>query len=288
MQPDLESIPVADRLGEGIRWHPGEQRLYWVDIERGLIHRAAPPFAEVETHALGFPVACLGFRSRGGLVLGTRHGFARWDAATHRLEPIVDPEPDRANARFNDGAVDRAGRFWAGTMTETGFGNSLYRLDPDGRVERKLLGLGISNGLGWSPDNRTMYLTDSARATIFAFDFDLASGDIERPRALVVATGGLGTPDGLAVDSEGCLWSAHWDGWAINRYDPQGKLTFQIRLPVQRPTSCAFGGADLGELYVTSAWTGLAAGARARQPLAGAVIILHPGVRGTPEPLFTG
>jgi L-arabinonolactonase len=280
-------VSVGSQLGEGPLWHPREQALYWVDIEGHCFHRFHPDTGAHETFAVGQPVGCLAFRASGGLILALRDGLAFWDPQTQALQFVADPEADRPDARFNDGRVDRQGRFWAGTLGK-GATSSLYRLDPDGSVYKMESGITISNGIGWSPDDRTMYFTDSPLSVIYAYDFDPASGTIENRRPFVRVPDGEGWPDGLTVDSEGCVWSAHWDGWRIVRYDPAGKVEREIPLPVQCPTSCAFGGPDLNELYITSAWTALSDAERKAQPLVGDLLRLQTDVVGQEESEFLG
>jgi L-arabinonolactonase len=281
-------LAVGNRVGEGPRWNVAEQALYWVDIEGHAIWRYHPADGRLERWDLGLPVGALAFRAGGGLVLATRDGFAFWDPAAPTLRFIADPEADRPDNRFNDAGVDPRGRFWAGTMGGGDPVGNLYRLDPDGAVTRMETGVRTSNGIGWSPDGRLMYYTDSEAKVIYAYDYDPARGAIANRRDFISTPDEAGVPDGLAVDVEGYIWSARWDGWKITRYDPAGRAVREIRLPVARVTSCAFGGADLDELYITSAWSGLTADARRAQPAAGDVFRLRPGVRGMAEPHFAG
>jgi sugar lactone lactonase YvrE len=280
-------LAVGNELGEGPLWSAEEQALYWVDIERGCIHRLYPATGAHEGFDVGLPVSALGLRASGGLVTATRDGFALWDPETQALRFIADPEADEPDARFNDGAVDRQGRFWAGTMS-SGPTSSLYRLDPDGSVHRMESGITTSNGIGWSPDNRTLYFTDSPLRVIYAYDFDPATGAIENRRPFVHTPEEEGVPDGLTVDSEGSVWSARWGGWQVTRYDPAGKMEREIRLPVQYPTSCTFGGPRLDELYITSARIKLSEAEREAQSWAGDLFRLRTGVKGLAAPKFLG
>jgi sugar lactone lactonase YvrE len=281
-------LPVQNRLGEGPRWNAGEGRLYWVSIEEDTFYRYDPASGRQEQFDVGQPVSVLAFREKGGLIMGTRDGFATWDFAAQALTIIASPEAGKEGARFNDGAVDPAGRFWAGTMTHTGATSSLYRLDPDGAVHTMEKGLAISNGIGWSLDGRTMYLTDSPRYVIYAYDFDLQSGSISNKRVFVQNSESEGQPDGLTVDSEGYIWSPHWGGYSVLRYDPSGQLERKVELPVSQVTACAFGGPDLTDLYITSAWSDLSPEQRAREPLAGDLFVLRTDIRGREEPAFRG
>lgn len=225
--------------------------------------------------------------------MATQRGFALWNEPSAALTFLADPEADHPETRFNDGAVDPAGRFWAGTMLEgsedwdSAPGN-LYRLDPDLTLTRMETGVAISNGIGWSPDCKTMYFTDSPRQVIYAYDYDLLTGAIANRRPFIHTPGEASVPDGLTVDSEGCIWSARWGGWRLIRYDPQGKREREIALPVQYPTSCTFGGPELDALYITSANTALSAQQREAQPLAGDIFRIIPGIKGLERPRFLG
>lgn len=280
-------LKVQNKLGEGPLWHPQEQRLYWVDIEAQRFHRLDPADGNHEVFEVGVLLGALAFREAGGLVLATQNGFAFWNETEQTPQFFNDPEADKPQARFNDGAVDPQGRFWAGTMGD-GANNHLYRLDPDGTVHAMESGISIANGIGWSLDHKTMYFTDSTLRMIYAYDFDAATGAIENRRAFSHTPNEPGVPDGLTVDSEGFIWSARWDGWKITRYDPEGNVEREIKIPAQCPTSCTFGGLNLDQLYVTSAGIGLDWMERVRQPEAGNLFRINVGIRGLPEPKFLG
>lgn len=283
---ELEHVlSVQARLGEGPLWDPHEGVLYFVDIESDCYHRYNPATGAHERVDVGLPIGVLALRQTGGLLLATRDGFAFWDPAARRRTPIADPEAHKPHARFNDGAVDGQGRFWAGTLGD-GEQNNLYRLDPNLSVKLVETGIGVSNGIGWSPDQKTMYYTDSPRQIIYAYDFDPDSGELSHRRPFVLSLGERGFPDGLAVDSQGFVWSARWEGWKVTRYDPQGQVEREISLPVERVTSCAFGGPNLDELYITTAWTGLNDTGRAQQPLAGDLFRVRVGIKGMPPARF--
>ena len=291
MVNEVEHVLAAqNKLGEGPVWSSEEQALYWVDIESNCFCRLYPTTGKYEVFDVGVPVGVLALRASGGLVMATKSGFAFWHPHTE-LHLIADPEVVKPHTRFNDGAVDSQGRFWAGTMCglpkmcEEPEG-SLYRLDPDSSVHMVETGLTISNGIGWSPDNKLLYLTDSPLHMIYAYDFDVAAGAIENRRPFIHTPDEEGVPDGLAVDSEGCIWSARWDGWKVTRYELSGKVEREIRLPVQYPTSCAFGGEDLDELHITSAWTALSEEQRKNQPFAGDLFRVKTGIKGLERPKF--
>ncbi len=280
-------LTIKNKLGEGPLWHPEEELLYWVDIEGECFHRYSPETGKGDTVPVGQPVGCLALRATGGLILGLRDGIAFWDQNTSKIEIIDNPEVGRTNARFNDGKVGPGGRFWAGTMGEDDQ-SSLYRLDPDLSIHTMETGITISNGIDWSPDNKIMYYTDSPLRVIYAYDFDLESGSISNRRDFVKVPVEDGFPDGLTVDSEGFVWSAHWDGWRLTRYDHKGSIERVVYLPVQRPTSCAFGGRDLDQLFITSAWTGLSETDRREQPLAGDLFWVQTKVKGQQQDKFLG
>ena len=282
-------ISVNNELGEGPLWDEKEQALYWVNITKGRFHRLYPATGKHDRFEIGMPVGVLGFRASGGLVMATQRGLAFWDMKTQTLQHVAQPEADIPNSHFNDGAVDRQGRFWAGTVVNGKEDGSLYRLDSDLSVHKMETGISCSNGIGWSLDNKTMYYTDSPALAIYAYDFDPASGEIANRRVFVRTPENEGVPDGLAVDSEGFIWSARWDGWKVSRYDPQGKLEREIKLPARFVTSCAFGGEQLDELYITTAMTEESKEEIKRtQPWAGDLFRAHPGVKGLPAPRFAG
>ena len=277
-------------LGEGPLWCPREQVLYWLDIKRPAIYRFDPQSGQTGQWTMPSDIGCMALREQGGMVVGLRTGFAFLDFETGAVTALADPEADRPDNRFNDGKVDRQGRFWAGTLNDAESEplGSLYRLDADGTVTLMQDGAVVSNGIGWSPDDRTMYFTDSVIRTIWAFDFDPGSGAIANRRIFAEVPNGTGYPDGLTVDSEGFVWSAVWDGWRIVRYDPAGNIDREVVMPVQRPTSCMLGGPDLRTLYVTSASIHLDAGALERGPRAGGLFALQVDTAGLPEPRFAG
>lgn len=243
-------------LGEGPLWSADQQCLYWVDIMGKCYWRFDPVSGQHESIDVGTFVGVLAERVSGGLIMATKNGIGFWDEQKRVLDIVAHPESNRPHMRFNDGAVDSAGRFWAGTMTmtrEDGYGGILYRFDPDGSLHAMLEGVGTSNGIGWSPDNRIMYYTDTTRRIIYAFDFDATTGNIANQRVLVETPQHSGGPDGLAVDDEGFIWSAQWNGARLVRYAPDGSIERIIPVPALRPTCPVFGGPDRRTLYITSA-----------------------------------
>jgi L-arabinonolactonase len=277
-------------LGEGPRWDPVGHALFWLDAKRPAIFRWTPGVGQTGHWPLPRPLGCLAPCRSGRWVLADADGFAFLDLDTGALRRIGDPEPELARNQFNDGAVDRAGRFWAGTMDVNGKipTGSLYRLDADLTMHRIASGFCCLNGLGWSPDERTMYVTDSTQRTIWAYEFRLERGDIDHRRVFARLSPEDGLPDGLAVDSEGFVWSAIWDGWRLIRFAPDGTVDCELRLPVQRPTACAFGGIDGQTLYITSAADELNPSSLREGPLAGALFAVDLPVGGMQAPAFAG
>ena len=283
-------LPVPALLGESPVWCPGDKVLYWVDIKRPAIYRFDPATASTQTWPMPEHVGCIGLRQRGGAIAALRSGFAFVDFQTGAVCKLPSPILDGPDMRFNDGRCDRRGRFWAGTLHEARHPGtaSLYRFDPDGCSTEMIGGVTVSNGIAWSPDSRTMYFADSWTRTIYSFDFDLDSGTLRNRRVFAEVPDGSGVPDGATVDAEGFLWSANFDGGCITRYAPDGRVDRVIQMPVQRPTSCVFGGEDFNILYVTSASLNLTAQQRIEAPLAGGVFTVDAGVKGLPEPRFAG
>lgn len=282
------AIPGSDFLAEGPHWSVSEQRLHWVDILAPAIVSGSPAEGTRSSFAMPELVGCVVPMRSGGFIAATESGIKSVKSGV--ITTLSTPEADLPGNRFNDGKCDRAGRFWVGSLainTAPGQG-SLWRCDPNGTVIQIDSGFHIANGLGWSPDDKTFYFTDSGRRTIYAYDFDLARGDIANRRVFASVPEQSGTPDGLAVDSEGFVWSAHWDGWCITRYDPEGRVERVINLPVPRPTSCAFGGPDMKTLFVTTARIRLSAQQLAEAPLSGSILAVSVGVPGLPDPNFAG
>ena len=289
---ELEHIlPSRNKLGEGSLWDPDEQVLYWVDIRNNSYSRLDPVSGLQDTYDVGVPIGVLAVRTRGGLVMATKNGFAFWDPKTRQLEYIKNPEQGKPYMRFNDGAVDSRGRFWAGSMSEAENPQPegvLYRLDPDLSIHVMETGLSISNGIGWSPDDRTMYLTDSTPKIIYAYDFDAETGNISNRRVFVDAAKESYDPDGLRVDSQGYVWSVCWNGAKVLRYSPEGKLDRAIEVPALRPTSCAFGGPDLTDLYITSSRDALTQEQLENYPSSGDLFRLRMDIKGMQQYKFLG
>jgi sugar lactone lactonase YvrE len=278
---------VKATLGEGPVWTAREQALYWVDIPERRVFRWSEADG-VRTIPVAQHVCSLLPRASGGFVGGGYDGLLSI-GADFAIDVVDDLEPDMPRNRFNDGKIDRAGRFWAGTMdrTEQEASGSLYRVDADLDWRRIDSGYRVTNGPAFSVDGRTMYHTDSARQTVYEFDLD-EQGNASNRRVHLQFGDGDGYPDGMTVDAEGCLWIAFWDGWCVRRFSPKGERLTDVAVPVQRPTSVTFGGAALDRLFITSASRDLTQEELAGQPFAGGTFMTQPGVRGVVEQVFAG
>ena len=274
-------VVVRAELGEGPVWDPVQACLYFVDILRGRVHRYDPDTGTSRVYAVERKVGAVGLCETSELILAVQGGFMRLDQTTGRTTAIADVDADRPELRMNDGKCDPAGRFWAGTMAldERRGAGALYRLDPDGRVHTMLRDVTISNGLDWTGDGR-MYYIDSPTQRVDVLDFDLASGAIENRRPFVRIPVEEGTPDGLTLDAEGYVWVALWGGGAVQRYAPDGRLDRVVHVPVRYPTSCVFGGADLSDLFITTASVKLTEQERVEHPHAGGLFHARPGPKG--------
>ena len=278
-------------IGEGPVWDDRSQRLVFVDILDKAIHLYDPANGAHEKVDAGQAIGAVGVREAGGLILALERGFAILDPISGGVPSMLaEVEADNVTTRFNDGRCDASGRFWAGTMAydeEAGKG-TLYKLNPDHSVERVLSGVSVSNGLDWSSDNRTMYYIDSPTHAIDVFAFDLESGRLSERRRFVEIPTEAGLPDGMVVDQEDFIWVALWGGRSVRRYSPKGTLDRTVYLPVSQVTSCAFGGPDWADLYITSASLNLTAADLATEPLAGSLFRCRPGVRGRPSHRYQG
>ena len=271
------AVPRA-ALGEGPCWDAKAGALYWTDIPAHRVHRLAGNEAHTEWD-IGQPVGAIVPRAGGGLVLAARDGFLAMDLGTGGLSMLAEVEPGIPGNRMNDGACDRAGRFFAGTMAqdESPGAGALYVLATDHRVTRLVTGVGISNGIGWSPDDRHMYYIDSLTYRVDVFDYEPGTGAIGNRRAFASLGAGDVMPDGLAVDSEGSVWVAVWGGSEVRRYAPDSRLTLSVAVPAANVTSCAFGGPDLRTLYITTAaGPGRSGGALFACPVAAAGLPANP------------
>ncbi|RUA00177.1 MAG: SMP-30/gluconolactonase/LRE family protein [Candidatus Poseidoniales archaeon] len=265
--------------GEGPLWHPMERQVYWSDIPRGRIFRLNPFSRRHEQIYEGRIVGGYTIQSDGSLLLFMDRGsVAVWRDG--KLKYLVNEMEGETDNRFNDVAADPAGRVFCGTMPTDTRSATLYRMDTDGSVTTVLEGVGLSNGIGFSPDQKQMYYTDSLARKIYIFDYDIDSGDITNQRVFVETPDDGSIPDGMTVDAEGYVWGARWDGSSLYRYNPDGEQVVQIQFPAKKVSSVIFGGVDLTDMYVTTAGGGNKA---EEGPGAGGLFRLNVGIQGKPE-----
>jgi sugar lactone lactonase YvrE len=284
--------PMA--VGECPLWNPAEACLYWIDIDGFAVHRLHPASGAHNCWIMESEPSALALSAGGGLVVAMRAGFAHFDTANGVVTPIAPAPYDTAKVRFNDGRADAAGRFWVGTLYEPRDQQAaeMYVLE-HGKVRLAWSGgMTNSNGLGFSPDRKWMYHTDTAAHRIDRHGFDVATGAVADPQpfqqfaADKAAPAYGGRPDGAAVDSEGAYWCAMFEGGRLLRFAPDGTLLREVTLPLRCPTMVAFGGGDLRTLYITSASHNRSAAERAQYPLTGCVLSLRVDAAGLPEPLY--
>lgn len=288
----MEVEPLTDPalLGEGPCWHAEEQVLYWVDILGKSLHRYDPATGNDQQWALGEFVGTVAPRASGGLIVALEHGFGHFDPTTGIHDPWdpVEPIPE---TRFNDGKCDPAGRFWCGSMDKSEEQNlgTLYRMTADRVVEPIMSPVGISNGMGWSPDRTKMYYIDSPTRRIFVLDYDLETGAVENKQTLVELNESEGWPDGMTVDQEGNLWLAQWAGSCVTQRDPAtGAVMQTISTPAPHTSACCFGGPDLTDLYITSARKGLSEAQLQEFPQSGRLFRVKTAVAGSPTYAYAG
>ena len=282
-------VQTDNVLGEGPLWDAERAVLYWVDIANCKIHWLDHRNGNTGSWRLSARASALALRKDGSLLVATDQGFGVFDTVSGTLSVRLNPEPERMGNRSNDGHADALGRFWVGTMdnSEQIRSGAVYRLDPDWTCTRMLDGLGIPNGVICTPDCTTLFVAESKDCEIYSVSLD-HSDRLSGVRLFAHTHDAGCTPDGAALDEEGFLWNAQWGGSRIVRYAPTGAVDRIVTLPVEQPTSCAFGGPDLSTLFVTSARQGLSPEELARQPLAGSLLSFRPGVRGIQTYRFGG
>ena len=282
-------FPIRAQLGEGSLWDPETQRLWWVDILQNKVSVFDPRNRSNLAFDVAENVGTVVLSEDDSLIVALRSGIHRLDpesGATTRLGVVPECGP---KIRCNDGKCDPRGRFWVGTIVEGGERGSaaLHRLDADLTLSTHVRGVTISNGLVWSRDARRFFYTDTATQRVDVFDFDVERGTIANRRLVTEIPKQLGSPDGMAIDNEDQLWVALWAGSKVIRIDPEsGRTTFEVTLPVPNVTSCAFGGRDLDELYITTARSGMDEERLAAHPSAGSLFHAKLPYRGVPSARF--
>lgn len=290
-RPEVSAIrDFTATLGEGPLWRADEQALYWLDTMQRKIIRAPVPFTATEVRDLPYRPSCLATSSDGRLLIAYKKGLGLFDFSSGTATSLAIDGFELDLVSLNDGACDQAGRLWIGTRHSyaTDPIGALYCIEPDLSVRRVAEHFVVSNGIAFSPDGRTMYHADSRPGRIDACEFDVATGTLSQRRVFLDYAGTERRPDGCTTDADGFLWVAEIDGWRVARYAPDGTLDRTIMLPVSKPSSVSFGGADLSTLFVTSIRHGLSEAELAEQPLAGQLIIIDTDLHGVPEPVFRG
>lgn len=288
-------LEIESMLGESPLWDPNKKLLYWIDILKKQIHAFDPEKKINTSYNVNETITAIAHKRDGKLLVTQKKKICSFDFSTSQctnFNGVLEIEKDQPNNRFNDAKCDRRGRFWAGTMNDkerekdTG---ALYRIDALGTITCMANHLNLTNGMGWSPDNSKFYLMESLKYAIFVYDFDIDQGTISNRRLFAkVDEKSGGCPDGLTVDLEGYVWSAQPGLGRIVRYNPNGKIDGILELPVPRPSSCAFGGENLCTLYITTARELMSEADLKKYPLSGSLFTFDPGVKGIPEPIFSG
>ncbi|MBK6901933.1 MAG: SMP-30/gluconolactonase/LRE family protein [Saprospirales bacterium] len=282
---------IAAQLGEGPFWNHQTRELYWVDIEGKLLHIYDPVIRTDRTFPMPSRIGTVVPAGAEEALVALKDGIYKINTRTAMISLFCSLEADLPDNRFNDGKCDPAGRLWVGSMDlgTTRPTGALYRIDPDGKATKMLDSITISNGIAWTSDQKTMYYIDTPTRQIRAYDYDHASGDISNERVAVEVPRALGHPDGMAIDEEDKLWVGIWGGHCVARFDPRtGQLLSRIEVPALNVTSCAFGGANLDTLYITTASTDMTEEEQLAYPIAGALFKAVPGVRGVKSAFFGG
>ncbi|PTL37784.1 SMP-30/gluconolactonase/LRE family protein [Alkalicoccus saliphilus] len=276
-------------LAEGPAWDDRQNKLIWVDINGYKVNVFDPATGENKSYDVGQHAGAAAVREDGGLILALRDGFYLFEPDTEKLTLLHDPEPHLQGNRFNDGKCDPEGRFWAGTMVLEGDEGdaSLYRLDPGRRVETVLTGCTVANGLAWDTKKSVMYHIDTPTKKIRAYDYDPETGNLSNERTAVQVEEDAENPDGMTIDEDGNLWVAFFGGWGVSCYDPEtGEELQNIPIPAKQVTSCAFGGENRDELFITTAREGIPDDELEDQPHAGGIFRVKMKVKGAPAYRF--
>ncbi len=284
-------IDAKAKLGEGAYWDDQAGVLYWVDIEGRQLRVYDPRTQSERVDATSDRVGTVVPRASGGVVMAVGRGAVIVDEPGGAEQALCTFDEEPADSRMNDGKCDPNGRLWVGSISTKGVkeGSALYRVEADGSHRQMLTGITVSNGIVWTADERTMYYIDTPTRAVQGFDYDRATGDITKRRVAFEVPDGMGFPDGMTIDSEGMLWIAMWGGSAARRFDPStGEVLESIELPASNVTSCALGGVDLRDLYITTASVGLNEAQRASQPTAGGLFHARVDVPGVPQHRFAG
>lgn len=279
----VELYTFQSILGEGPIWHAAKKTCYWVDIEQGILYGYDWLTQQTSTWQFAYKLTMVIECTGDHLLLALDTSLARFTPETGQLDWLVDIEPGISAHRCNDGASDSKGRLWAGTMHRQHLheAGSLYCIDEQLTVTKKVEKVSISNGLAWSLDNKRLYYIDSPTQKVQCYLFDEETGDIVFEKTAIDIPAELGGPDGMTIDAEGMLWVAHWGGFGVYRWNPlTGELLTKIAVPAPHVTSCAFAGENLDYLLITTARENMTEEALAQYPQSGNTFIAQPGVKG--------
>lgn len=280
-------VEMKNELGEGAIWNHETEEFWHIDIEGKQFFTTKIQKLEQQAYDVGQRIGTIVPNTLGQAVLALQDGIYTYNFDSANQELIISPEDSIANIRFNDGKCDPAGRLWVGSMglDQMAYRASLYSIDHD-VAKQRLDSITISNGIVWSSDQKTMYYIDTPDENVKAFDYDLATGDISNKR-VVIEIGGIGFPDGMAIDSEDKLWIALWNGNMVGRWDPlSGELIGKVNVPAHNITSCAFVGQNLDSLIITSARVDMSAEELDMYPLAGSLFVVVPGIQGVKSSFY--
>ncbi len=274
-------LDTKSQLGEGAIWHPGQQKLYWIDIIGQKLHAHDPASDDLESWDMPDPIGTVVPAENGKFLVALKSGIHWFDPETEELKLFAHPEKGGDRFRYNDGKCDPAGRFWVGSMGPKKQA-SLYCIFPDGSAKKVLEGISTSNGICWSEKKAEMYYIDTPTRIIQVFDYDKETGKISNGDTAVVINPELGAPDGMCIDAEGHLWVGIWGGHAVACFDPEsGKHIRSIPVPAKNVTSCWFGGPGLEVLYITTARVGTDEEILEKYPHAGGLFRVKPGAKGS-------
>lgn len=267
---------VNDLLGESPVWDHRRGLLFWVDIDNGIIHSLEPETKQLLNYALHEKIGCIALVGEKDFILATESGLHLWNPESNQKELLLSVHLPDPRMLFNDGKIDPLGRFWIGSKGPKGM-SSLW-LFKDNHLEEGISNLSISNGLDWDMDHGFFYHTDSGENSIFRYQINLETAELSNKEIFFKPE--IGSPDGLTLDKDGNIWTAIWDGWKVLQLNPNGEILTEISLPVQRPTSLAFGGENFDTLFITSASVDLSESQLLSQPAAGDLFMLIPGIKG--------
>lgn len=283
-------VPHCCLLGEGPVWDEQTGSICWIDLLNGRIHEYTHATNLFRTLAVNDLIGAVALCENGDFIAGLKEGLMIVNRNNGTTRLLQHPEAHLPQNRYNDSKCDPMGRFWIGStsLNNTVKAGNLYTLNNDLTCAVAIKGVTMSNGMAWSPDNKTFYYIDTPTFEVAAFDYDIETGQISNKRIAFTIPRTEGLPDGMTIDSEGMLWIAHWDGWQVARWNPDsGRKLFSFRLPAAFITSCTFGGDELQDLYITSACAGLSEKQHEEQPLAGSLFVIRNcGFKGMKPAIF--